>query len=472
MYETRDLELMQRTIERYKFLVKRPYLYDLSCLPTTSPTPSNDSIRLLQVDLLPTSNTYNYFVFILNALAALEQTLCYLLVAHRGKLSFYIGIKGSCPDAFNLLKTGLCQTFPSSIFHTMDCSSDFLNELFNPNHYTCLSSSLAIPNVSYTSSLLKDFTNLMGTTSDYIALFLAEPIRHSHIVGCLDEFYDICNILSAFSQTNYTNYISDSKTVTSSTAKGETNTNSKCMTNTCNESTAMSHNCHTNVSASTPITLITHKVITKRTPSNKPPIPNAKKDDKPITSSDLPCANTPSSSNTPKSINSTVLFNKANGTSSTSGSSAAQADTCSHSNSNTATHGYSVGHTLYHALAFSSPNKYIQDAITDLGNVITRYNAFSLNTPFAFSTYFFSACSDVSLRAAYSYTGLSNSTCILSPNLVNSWSKGNPQFDLLFAFLRQFTHPHFNIENESAYVTNTIPILSTELINSIYFPIT
>lgn len=467
MYDTRDMNLMKDTFARYEHLIHRHYLHELSCLPSITPAFCEECIQILEIKLPSDLSTYNEFSYILDALATLDETIGCIIISRHQKLSLYIGLKGDCPPALSLLENGLLQVFPNSTFSYIDQSSSFLDNLFDPHYYPCLASSVVVPNSTYSTCLLSQFIRLMGTHSDYVAFFLAQPICKSEMLNCLNEFYDIYNILSDFSQTTYTNYKSDSKTVSNSTAKGSSNTSSESITDTCGDSHSHSHNSYVNLSSSTPLTLITHRARTAPRPNN-----DGKSASSSYESEKSIITQTSTANLSPKNINATVLFNTARGKSSTNSSSRANGHTCGDSNSLTSTHGNSMSQTNYHSFSFSSPNKSVQDALTFLSDAILRYRTLSQHTSFCFGSYFFSPCYETSIRAAHIYTGLCQSSYTLSPNIVNHWCENNAHYASIYKCLRHFIHPEFHLPNTELTVASTIPILSSEFINNIYLPIT
>lgn len=463
MYETRDMNLLQNVFNHYEYLIERPYLYELACLPSATFCVSDAPIQILKISTLSTCDTYIQLSYALNALADLNHTVGCLLICNQGELSLYILLKGCAISS--IFYTSFLQTFPGSSLSYIQSPTQFLNALFNYEKYASLASGAVVPNSSYQVPLLQQFANLMGTSSNYVALFLAEPLPRQEIRHCLREFYDIYTTLDQFTQTNYTDYKSDSKSVTNSTAKGSTNTSSKSTTNTHGDSSSNSHNCYTNLSASTPLTLIAHRPsTTTSTTTTQGNLPST-------TTTTTTSPSTTSTPTSPRNINATVLTNRAKGSASTFNSSRAHGETCGDSSSLTSTHGNSSSQTFYHAAAFSIANKRVQDALSSITTILSRYSTLSKNATFCFSSYFFSPNRDTSLRAAHTYVGLSQSSYEFSPNIVNHWSYESPQYQNIFSALKQLTHPSFCFPPKDLTVSNTVPISSTELVNTIYYPI-
>lgn len=481
MLDTRDLNLRHQMIKRYEWLFNRPYLHELSCLPIADLSSCKASICIIEITFLPNSPNYTQFSYIFNALASFEQTIGCIIVSKNGSLSLYIGLKGNYPSTCDILKSGLNQIFPGSTFKQLDNVNGFLKNLFSPNKYNYLTSAVALPNVNYTEPLLPSFINLLGTKDDFIAVFLAQSINRNEILCCLNEFYEIHNILAQFTQTNYINYKSSSKSSSNSTATGRTDTCNESTTNTCNESHSKSKNCYNNLSFSVPFSFIAHRPssVTEVVPRDEKADPNSDSNDEQSStsnnSSSVIVTKTPSSITTtvegPKNINTNLLLNRATGSSTSNGSSTSRADSNGNSNSTTNTRNHTLSETCYHSLSFSSPDKYIQNAVANLVEMIDRYTTLSKNNAYSFSSYFFSKCPDVSIRAAYSYLGLINNSSIFSPNLVSSWSPETSQFNSIFKFLRHFSHPSFCLTDEKGCVSNTLPLLSMELVQTLYLPI-
>ena len=73
---------------------------------------------------------------------------------------------------------------------------------------------------------------------------------------------------------------------------------------------------------------------------------------------------------------------------------------------------------------------------------------------------------------AYTYLGLAQSSYPLSPNVVNSWFSHDAYYPLIFDYLRQLSSPSFYLSDYKYQLSNSVPILNSELINTIYLPIT
>lgn len=461
MYETRDHKLKQDMFYKYEYLVQRSYLHELFCLPMGLPPDSYKPIQLLKIESLPETSIFMSFSYILNALGSLGETIGFIITCNGGTLSLYLGIKEQGSTAFSLLQNGLKQTFPNGNFYSIENSCTFLDNLFNPKNYPYLTSSLVTLNPSYNSIFLRDFTNLVGNASDYVALFLAEPIKHSDIRKRLQELYEIYDVLSYFSQSNYTHYKSDANSNSHAKAQSNTTTSSESATTTCGNSNTETCSNYANISASTPLSLQINRSLPSSNSIN------------PTTSSALTTKIEQNAiSSAPKNINTTALFNKGTSSSCAQNNSEANAQTCSESNCVTSTHTNSMTHTIYQALSFSCPNKRLLEAVASLNTAINRYNTLSRNTTFNFSTYFFSPSQEISLRAAYSYIGLSQSIDDLSPNLVNCMASNQSDYANLYKFLRSFTSPDFLLPQSNLLASNSVPLVSSELLNSLYLPIT
>ena len=468
MYETRDLKLMQDMICKYDYLVQQPYLHELFSLPMCPPPSCYDPIQILHIQSLPETPTFNQFTYVLNALAGLNQTIGIILSSNSVKLSLYLGIKGQCSTAISLLQSGFEQTFPNSHLSYTSNSSQLLDDLFNPQNSSYVTSSIVTLNSSYDSIFLSDFIKLIGDQSDFVAFFLAEPIKRSDIHKTRQQLYEIYNVLSSFSQSNYTYYKLETQSNSHASAKSSTNTSGQSVTNTCGETDSESHSGYANVSASTPLS-ISHRLPTSSTSTTQ----SSDGTTTTSTTTTTHTETTPSNpSTTSRNINATILINKGNNSTCATNHSKANAQNCSEAKSNTSTHTNSSTCTSYQALSFSSPNIYIQDIISGLNSAIERYNMLSRTTSFHFSAYFFSSSEEVSLRAAYSYVGLGQSTYDLSPNVVNCVAPNHCDYANLYKFLRSFAHPKFTVPNTNLPTHNAIPLTSSELMNSLYLPIT
>ena len=431
MYDIRDMQLLQETLTQYNDLVNRPLLHDLSCLSVVPPLPCTWPIYLLHIKILPENSNSSYFSFILNALASLSEALGCFISSNKGEVSVYLGIKGDCSTAFSLLQNGLLQTFPGTIFEVVVDTPQFLTNLFATSNCFEIASTTVIPNTSSTLPLLTQFSNLMGTSSDYTAFFLAHPISHFELLNYYDEVCEIYNTLSMFNQAHFNHIHGLAKNGSMTITNSKTTTDGNSITETNGNSTAHSDSCYTNTTISTGALC--------------PYINN--------------------------NINLSFCSNKACSHSHTDNLSCAQGSSCNIAHCRTDSRLSAENKTDNHGITYSAQNIFVQNALNTLTTIINRVQLLLQSTAFEYGAYFFSPCSETSIRAAYTFMGLAhNSSTYLSPTLVNLWSPEHPSYSLILEALLKFEHPQFYTSNMNKVFQNTTFIQSTELLNSIYFP--
>ena len=461
----RDENKLQEALYRYEHLVRSPYLCHLDTFTCTQLRTCTEPLHIIHIESLPNMTQINYATYLLNAFTKVNETIAVLLIAKKEKYTLYLILKGACNFAYDLLKNGLTQIFPNCVLSLVPEPKAFLETLFNPYSYTCLASSVTTLNVTYSSPFLTDFTHLVGASSKYVALFLAEPIDSYRIQATLKELYSIYDILAEFSQTNCTNYKSDAKTVSHSSSEAKTHSCGSSSTNTEGNSGSISCNTYHNISASTPFSYIAQRARTP-TQSHSSHIPQEACT---LNSKDTLCSSL--SKEASKNINATILFNRANGNSTSCSSSNAEGKTSNNALCITATHSNSMSHTDYHSFSFSSLNKYIQDCLIFLEATIKRYHDICTHNSFNFSNYFFSHEKEISLRAAYSYLGLAQSTYALSPNVVNYWFNESLEYPHIFKSLQQLNAPQFYLPDSDLIVSSSLPLLSSEIMNTMFLSI-
>ena len=433
MHDVRDRQLLQEALTQYDNLVNRPLLHDLGCLHIIPPLPCCKPIYLLRIETLPENNHYEFFSFILSALASLSEAIGYFLCSHGGKISIYIGIKGDCPDAFTLLQSGLIQTFPGTTFEVLLDPLAFLSNFFSPSHCLYITSATVIPRTSFTTPLLSQFTGLMGKASDYVAFFLAHPLPHCELVKLYDELCEVYNLLSIFSQVNFNHIHAVSKNGSTTISHGRTTTDGSTQTETNSNSVLNGENSYNNISAS----------------------------------SGFPCVYLNNNN-----INFSYLANKACSSSRTDSFSCAQASSCNvaHSRTDSKLSGENVSDN--HGISYSAQNIIVQNALSTLSTLIHRLQQLFHSTLFKYGAYFLSPSRETSLRAAYSFIGLApDSSTTVSPKVVNAWSPEHACYSLILESLMKFESPEFCAPHHANPIDSTSLIQSTELISSTYLPL-
>ena len=433
MYDVRDMQLLQETLAQYNDLVNRPLLHDLNCLSVVPPLPCTQPIYLLHIKTLPENSHSSAFSFILNALASLSGAMGYFICSSNGKISIYIGIKGEYSAAFSLLQSGLIQTFPGATFEVVLDTPLFLTNLFSPSNCFEMTSTTVIPSPNHpTLPLLTQFSNLMGSSSDYTAFFLAHPLSHSELLNYHDGLCEIYNTLSIFNQVHFNHIHGLAKNSSTTITNSKTTTDGHSMTETDGNSKAHSDSSYTNTTISTGALC--------------PYINN--------------------------NINLSFLANKGCSHSHTDNFSCAQASSCSTAHCHTDSRLSGENKSDNHGITYSAQNIYVQNALSIMSGTINRAQLLLQSTAFEYGAYFFSPYMETSMRAAYTFMGLAHdASTYLGPTLVNHWSPSHPSYSLLLEALLKFESPKFYTSNSNQAFQNTTFIQSTELLNSIYFPI-
>lgn len=432
MDDIRDIKLLQEALVQYDDLINRPLLHDLGCLCVTPPLTCTTPIYLLHIKTLPANNNSSYFSFILNALISLSHALGYFLFSTNGKISIYIGVKGECSAAFSLLQNGLLQSFPGTTFEVVFDAPKFLTDFFSPTNCFQIASATVIPNTTSTTPLLTQFSDLMGSSSDYAAFFLAHPISYCELSKYYDELCELYNIFSIFNEVHFNHMHGLVKNGSTTITNCDTDTNGGSRTETNGTNMAHHQNSHTTTTIS----------------------------------SGAPC---PYLNN---NINLSVLSHKACNHSHTDNASCAQGSTFNNSHAHTHSSFSSENKTDNHGINYSAQNICVQNALSTLSVIINRIQLLLRSTTFEYGAYFFSPCSETSIRAAYTFMGLaSNPSTYLGPTLVNFWSPDHPSYSLILDSLFRFEYPKFHSPNICSPFHNTTFIQSVELLSSVYFPI-
>ncbi len=427
-------DALDKALDRYDFLVRSYYIFNLSSYPLSLITTQSCPIKLLQIKVFPQTPAYTNLSFVISALGSINTVIGYIIESSPNGLTIYAGVQSevSSETSYLLLKNGLINTFPGMIIEepSPERTMHLLEHWFNPNRYTFICAATVIPSESYQPPLLNSFSTLMGKTEPYVAFLLATPVLRQQLEDYLNELIKLYNTFSSY--TNFSHNIlngknhSDSKTFSDSDAV--THSHSSTKTDTTNASCSFSN--YTNVTPSTSI---------------------------PITDK--------------QSLGISVLKNEAVGH--TKGSSLACADCNIHTN--TTTHGttlhYTKGKSTTHTIGYSSQNKYIMDIQENLNTLIKRIRTILNRGPLQFGAYFISSYAETCLRAAYTYQGLALGTSQpISPSAVNSWSNTSPDFAPILEELKQFHQPSFEVSCQHRCVTLTSMIQSLELVNTLYFP--
>lgn len=433
MYDVRDIQLLQETLVRYEHLINRPSLRELSSFCVLEPCSCNAPIQLIKIDTWPASDTPANFQFIFNALAAIKEVVGYLLSCNQSSQCIYVGIKGDCTYALNLLQEGLLTSFPNIEFQVLSNSSHILTTFFNPCLYPQLACVTVIPNTPLTTSLLTTFTNIMGSTSTYNFFFLACPYARCDLLNHLDELCEIYYILSTFNQTNINESNALAKNSASSRLHCETQTHGTSHTETNGSSMTHSNANYANAGISTGV-----------------PIPALNN----------------------QNLNFSYLLNKACSDIHGHTDSLANGNTFNHANAHTTSRVSGENQTNNHSMSYSLQNKCVQNALTTLSNIIIRIESLLKTTAFEYSAYFFSPSPETSTRAAYSFIGLApDSSTYLGPSIVNLLDCSSPDYNLIFDNLAHFNVPRFYDSTTDQTLSPTSFIQSLELVNSFYLPI-
>lgn len=430
MYDVRDMQLLQEALARYEFLINRPFLHELSNFCVDSPHHSDTPIYLIQIKNWPASTTATQFQFIFNALNALDEVIGYLLSFNKYRPAIYVGIKGHNPFAFKLLQDGLTASFPGIELQIVSNSTQFLNNFFCANHYAQIALATVIPNTTSTTPLLTTFTNLIGSTANFNAFFLASPYSFCKLNECLDELCELYHILSIFSQSTVSHSSGTAKNSSTTISDSETMNRGNSHTETNGSSMTHSHNSYINQTAST---------------------------------------NVPIAALNNQSIGLSYLLNRASGCNHGNTDSCAKGDTCSKAKSHSISKLSADNHTRNRNMSYTEQNRCVQNALTTLADLITRIQELLRTAAFRYGAYFFSSSPEVSTRAAYSFVGLApDSSTFLGPSAVNLFHADSCDFKCIFDNLVCFKHPKFICDHD--LLTATTLIQSSDLLNSFYLP--
>lgn len=457
MLEVRDIHLLRRMLIRYEQLILHPHFHELSCLDLSTCTDYSSHIQLLKLSAFPTSNTPEYFSFVLTALGHLDEVIGLILSYDETGYAFYIGICNqdentpNIPSALAVLKAGLKQTFPELTLTVIRDSASFLAEFFNPEECSLIAHTLAIPPASSSSTraasslskasnakktatsstlasqtLMGRFLELMGNSSSYTALFLAKPISKHNLYGLLDEYYELSQTLSQFTQSTHNHSTSLAKNTSKTITTGHTEANAHTNSESRGNNTSCNQGGYTNTSGSTPISY---------------------------------CED--------KSVNVTVLQNFAKATVNAENCSVSNSCCCTKTDSSSEARLSATNKNDNEGLSFSIQNRYVMNALDHINQEITRVHALIDTACFAFNSYFFSPASETALLAAYNFAGLCQTNNNASSfNAVNYWTHTNAYFNELMLQLQHFHTPTFCHENQE--VSPGLLIQSTEL-NSCFY---
>ena len=430
MDDVRDIELLQEALTRFEFLINRPFLHELSKFCINPPHCSDTPICLVQIKNWPASTTASQFQFIFNALNALDEVIGVLLSFNKNKYAIYVGIKGIHAFAFQLLQDGLTAFFPGIELEVISNSSKFLNQFFCAKHYAQIALGTVIPNTTSTTPLLTTFINLMGSTAEFNAFFLASPLSYCKLTKYLDELCELYYILSIFSQSNISHARAIAKNISTTMSNSETINKGNSHTETVGSNMSNSHNSYTNQTTST---------------------------------------NVPIAALNNQNIGLSYLLNRAAGCTQGHTDSCAKGETFSKADAHSVSKLCADNRTKNHNISFSQQNKCVQNALITLADIITRIQTLLRAAPFRYGAYFFSPYPETSTRAAYSFVGLApDATTFLGPSTVNLFFSDSSSFQCIFDSLSQFKHPHFTCNDE--ILTATTFIQSSELLSSFYLP--
>ena len=431
MYDPRDTCLLDEALARYEELVNSPYLYELTHFPVCPSTPTSSCIGFIQIEGFPTSTTYGTFSYVLNALASLNITIGYSLQVIKEQLFIYIGIKGQqyYDAALELLRTGLTQTFPGIQITqlTAEQSCQLLEQLFNPSQYCSVGTISVIPDTP-SKPILTTFDTLMGKTSDYVLFLLVNPVSPCNIRLILNELISLYDIFSGFTQGNHGMTTGLSKNTSTTIVRTTTETNGTSSTETHSSGDANNASAYTNI-----------------TPSTSLPLPDN------------------------RALNISILCNKTNGHSYTTGLSMANGCTASEAISQAAHNQRATNHTNNESLTVVIQNKYVIDAIARLNTLISRYTNLLSLPAFEFGAYLLAPKLATTTRGAYTYLGSSNASPTISPMVVNLWDACHSDFYNVLKTLQNFNQPTFKSCLAEECVSSTTIISGIEFTNTLYF---
>jgi hypothetical protein len=435
MQKPRNDSLLNDLISKCETLIDKANLH---CLHDFSFCPSDEAkegIRLLQVEVLTTPLSPDFFTFVLNALGNLKEVFGYILRSSQHQPELYIGLKTDegMRSALDILKNGLKNTYPNSKFKELSPkeSSLILKDLFNAKSYQTLSAAVVIPNNTSPSHapINQKLLDLMGG-EEFTALFLASPITQCEIKCFTDELKSLYTTLSAFKE----NILSFSQSSSKNTASHVSKTITE---NENNNRLEIQGNLHTCNAAQ----------YTLLTPSISTTLENS------------------------RIFNVSISFYQTTGIADTYNQATERGESRGRSTSKMDLHINSGTITNTDSLSYVSQNKFVIDLLEQLDSLIARLTQSASGPLFYFGAYFLSSAAATSIRAAYTYSGLAkDETLNIEQSYVITWEDSEENFSKLIQELKGFNQLSFSPPRGNQCVTTTALITSAELLNSFYFP--
>lgn len=424
------------TLHQYNSCVQKDYLNNLDCATLCANKKTQNQIFLFKITDFASSTTAHYFTYVFNSLASLNTTIGIILERNKKNLNFYLGLSVDSSNTISseIFTQGFLSTFPNSKITTYNCdeSKALLNNLFSLEHISAITSTIVIPNNTYTdaNAILQNFSSLFPS-ENYITLLLATPASNNETKNNLDTFINLFDSLSQFQQTtlNCGNSVAHNSSCTLTTNKSSSSSNS--CTNTNSSSTGSSSANYTNISPSTTVPL----------------------------------------GNSTRVINMSATFNEAIGANQSASHSEAKCNIegCSNGKSEANLNATNLSDTS--SISFCKQNKLVIDAISLVNNLITRLTNNSNNAMFCFNAFFLAPLAATSIRAGYTYAGLAKDTTLsLEPSFITTWYANHCDFRPLLKEIKHFQIPQFRPPHGTKCFKTCTTITSQELVNTFYFP--
>lgn len=371
------------------------------------------------------------FSTVLNALYTLNITMCYILQVTEDKLSLYLGVQSatlSC-TGLDLLRNGLTKIYPQIQLEVLDapsCKVLFEEELFNPSKLGALSSALALPketlSTSCTSPSLETLIKLMSGET-YTLLFLAKPLDRNAYRGMEEALEHLHHTLNPFRDINYTSTLCTNKVSTNSSSHTHNESN------TANTSATQGDSVTQNTTCSTTNTFSINYAAVKGPTLNEGHTGNTNK------------GNT---QNTTQN-NTDACSNQLSCTQATSDS-----DSC------TCIDTLVTNHKTF--------NIQVDRLMKQIDLLLTHYTATLPLSIFQFGAYFLSPSVASCVRAASIYIALIETNhSPLYPSFINTWQSGDTSFNGLLTYLKMLQHPIFCSRSNSVKVEPTLPTSALEI---------
>ena len=428
MFDPRDESILNHAIAEFIDLIYRPYLGRLKCLNTQAADTCTSPIFILKIEALPTSSIANFYIYALTSIGQLGATLGYVFEINATSTVVYLCIK-HCKYGemvLRILEDALLSTFKGAKFKRLNSqeASALLNKLFSSSTANYISITSVVPDKIYELPFSNTLLSLMsGEPLTILLLAVSEP--QSCINDYLNQLYSLYNTLSIYNiiAQNYTcstgknGSSSSSTTKTTSCSEADSNSNSLSSTTSCSR--------YVNITPSTPFVL-----------------------------------------SEARTINTSITINQASGHTTNNHESCSNSMTSSHSKSHASSCTSGSSATNGNALNYSINNLYVVTSLSILSAAANRLRLTLDTAHFCFAAYFISPNPAVSIRSAYTYSGLAkDASSAFQLSYTNTWSYKEVAYKNIMENLKLLNHPCFI--NDASFISPAVPITSSELFNTV-----